>query len=89
MQNQSLPERPNLRQLKIQAKELLGSFQAHHPSAVAGFRRFHPRFSGDDSPVSSTKAPSLSDAQLVLARTYGFGSWTKLKAYVDGVTAGS
>ena len=88
MQNQSLPERPNLRQLKIQAKELLGSFEAHLPSAVAGFRRFHPRFSGDDSAPRLTKAASLSDAQLVLARTYGFGSWTKLKAYVDGVTAG-
>ena len=28
----------------------------------------------------------LSDAQLVLARAYGFDSWPKLKACVDGVT---
>jgi ankyrin repeat protein len=30
---------------------------------------------------------ALHDAQLVLARAYGFASWPKLKAYVDGVTA--
>jgi hypothetical protein len=30
---------------------------------------------------------ALHDAQLVLARNYGYGSWPKLKAYVDGVTA--
>ena len=29
---------------------------------------------------------SLTDAQLVVARSYGFDSWPKLKAYVDGVT---
>ena len=29
---------------------------------------------------------TLHDAQLVLARCYGFESWPKLKAYVDGVT---
>ena len=29
---------------------------------------------------------ALHDAQLVLARAYGFDSWPKLKAYVDGVT---
>ena len=29
---------------------------------------------------------ALHDAQLVLARAYGFASWPRLKAYVDGVT---
>src|SRR4029453_17464724 len=29
---------------------------------------------------------ALHDAQLVLARAYGFDSWPKLKAFVDGVT---
>ena len=29
---------------------------------------------------------ALHDAQLVIARSYGFESWPKLKAYVDGVT---
>src|SRR4029077_16506875 len=30
---------------------------------------------------------ALHEAQLVMARAYGFQSWPKLKAYVDGVTA--
>jgi ankyrin repeat protein len=29
---------------------------------------------------------ALHDAQLVLARSYGYDSWPKLKAYVDGLT---
>jgi len=29
---------------------------------------------------------ALHDAQLALARSYGFDSWPKLKAHVDGVT---
>jgi len=29
---------------------------------------------------------ALHDAQLALARSYGFPSWPKLKAFVDGVT---
>src|SRR5262249_31968455 len=32
------------------------------------------------------KTFELSDAQLVLARAYGFRSWPALKAFVDGVT---
>jgi len=31
---------------------------------------------------------ALHDAQLVLARSYGFDSWPKLKADTDGVTGG-
>ena len=40
------------------------------------------------SHVQGARADSfaLHDAQLVLARAYGFPSWPKLKAYVDGVT---
>jgi ankyrin repeat protein len=51
----SLPRRPNLRQLKDQAKDLLKSGQA----------------------------ASLGDAQLQIARLYGFPSWPKLRARVE------
>ena len=50
-----LPRRPNLRQLKDQAKDLL----------------------------KSGRAGSLSDAQLQIARIFGFPSWPKLKARVE------
>ena len=53
----SLPDRPNLRHLKDQAKSLLKA------GATA----------------------SLTEAQLKIARLYGFASWPKLKAHVESV----
>jgi len=67
-----------LGQLKRQAKELLEAFLAGQESAVAEVNRFY-----DDAAAAKF---ALHDAQLVLARSYGYDSWPKLKAYVDGVT---
>jgi Ankyrin repeats (3 copies) len=36
--------------------------------------------------VTPTRPLALHDAQLVLARSYGYDSWPKLKSVVDGVT---
>ena len=73
----ALPEKPSLDQLRKQAKELLKSYRAGQPDAVAEAERFEAK----PDPTSFT----LSDAQRVLARAYGFASWTKLKQHVDGV----
>jgi ankyrin repeat protein len=73
-----LPERPDLDQLKRQAKELLAGFAARESSAVAEVQQYYP-----GAPLEGF---ALHDAQLVLARAYGFDSWPKLKARVDGVT---
>lgn len=73
-----LPQQPNLEQLKKQAKELLEQFRAGELNAVAEVRQF------ENHPDPSHFA--LNDAQRVLARAYGFESWPKLKAFVDGVT---
>src|SRR5258707_9535376 len=75
-----LPQQPNLEQLRKQAKDLLEQYRSHDPSAIAEVQQF------ERQPNSSTFA--LNDAQRVLARAYGFDSWTKLKAFVDGVTVG-
>src|SRR5262245_42390147 len=72
-----LPERPDLGQLKSQAKELLWAFGDRNPEAIAEINRFYR---------DPTQNFALHDAQLVLARSYGYESWPKLKAYVDGVT---
>lgn len=74
-----LPERPDLEQLKRQAKELLDAYRAGGESAVAEVTRFYR--------AADPATFAVHDAQLVLARNYGYGSWPKLKAYVDGVTA--
>ena len=55
--SRSLPEKPDLRQLKDQAKDL----------------------------VRSGEAPTLAQAQLRLAREYGFAIWPKLKAHVESL----
>src|SRR5262249_58652158 len=73
----TLPPRPSLAQLKKQAKELLRSYRAAKEAAVAEVARFeqHPH----------PAAFVLADAQRVLARAYGFASWTALKNHVEGV----
>ncbi|HAI11748.1 MAG TPA: hypothetical protein DCM28_08585 [Phycisphaerales bacterium] len=75
---QKLPAKPDLNQLKKQAKELLRDFKAHEPDALTLVTRFFTPPEDDSL--------TLSQAQLTLARSYGFESWPKLKAFVDGVT---
>ena len=74
----ALREKPDLDQLRRQAKELLASFLAGEPDAVA---EVNAHYHG-----AGAANFALHDAQLVLARAYGFESWPRLKAYVDGVT---
>jgi ankyrin repeat protein len=73
-----LPEKPDLDQLKRQARELLDAFVAGEPDAIGQAHRFY-------RDADRTQF-ALHQAQLVLARSYGFESWPKLKAFVDGVT---
>ena len=73
-----LPQQPDLEQLKKQAKELLENFRANKSTAVAEVRQY------ERNPDPAHFA--LNDAQRVLARAYGFVSWPKLKAFVDGIT---
>jgi len=71
-----LPQQPSLEQLRKQAKDLLEQYRAGDPSAVEEVNRF------ERHPDPATFA--LNDAQRVLARAYGYESWPKLKAFVDG-----
>ncbi len=73
-----LPARPDLNQLKRQAKELLAAYRRGETAALAEV---------DDLYRDADAATfALHDAQLVLARAYGFKSWPRLKAWVDGAT---
>jgi ankyrin repeat protein len=83
----SLPPRPNLDQLKIQAHELQAAQRSGDASAAARIAAHHPRMKGG-SLESILAAPlTLSDAQLVIAREYGFESWAKLKHRVEVASA--
>jgi hypothetical protein len=72
-----LPQQPSLEQLRRQAKDLLEQYRSGDHAAIAEVERFERR----PDPASF----ALHDAQRVLARAYGYESWTKLKAFVDGV----
>src|SRR3984885_5599401 len=71
-----LPKQPSLQQLRKQAKELLEQYRAGDSAAVAEVQQFARR--------PNPAAFALNDAQRVLARAYGYESWPKLKAFVDG-----
>ncbi|MDF1743058.1 MAG: hypothetical protein P1V19_05145, partial [Gimesia sp.] len=73
----SLPDKPHLAQLRKQAKELLKSYQNGAHAAITEVERF------ERNPDPANFA--LSDAQRVLARSYGFSSWIKLKQHIDGL----
>ncbi len=71
----SLPERPDLGQLRRQAKELRDAARRGDAAAWERFARRHPSARND--------AVSLAAAQLVIARELGFSSWPRLKAAID------
>jgi hypothetical protein len=68
-----LPSRPDLEQLRHQAKDLLRDFRAGNPPAVADFHEF------GEQPVDEQRV-KLADASLVIARSYGAPSWPRLAA---------
>jgi len=71
----SLPERPDMDQLRRQAKELRDAAREGDPGAFERLARHHS---------SALKGPvTLAAAQLVVARELGFASWPQLKAAVD------
>ena len=87
--SRSLPRLANLEQLKKQAKDL---HKAHHdrdPEALGRIVRHLPRLGGLPPGVAAETPFPLSEAQLVIAREYGFASWPKLKHFVQALRTAS
>lgn len=78
MPKKQFPSNPSLVHFKHQAKDLLKAIRENSPEAAARFQEFH-RSLRLDTP------PTLSDAQLVVAREYGFTSWGKLREYLEAM----
>src|SRR5436190_7696504 len=76
----AMRETPDINQLKRQARELLEAYRAQSPGAIIEVGAHHR--------TATPETFALHDAQLVLARSYGFPSWPKMKAYVAGITLG-
>jgi ankyrin repeat protein len=77
--SESLPERPDLEQLRRRAKELREAARRGDTRALARVARHHR--SGGRGEVT------LAAAQLVIARELGFSSWPQLKAAVDAAAS--
>jgi hypothetical protein len=71
MSDRHFPVRPDLNQLRNQAKDLLHAIRLGDASAIAELRKNHPK------PIEPANA-RLADAQLALARSYGLPSWPRL-----------
>src|SRR5262249_51656970 len=82
MTAQQLPERPNLEQLKRQAKDLLGDARAGDHAALERFRIL-PAFSQQSVGELAHTPLALHDAQSVIAREYGLDSWNALRERVE------
>jgi ankyrin repeat protein len=76
----SLPQDPDLDQLRNQARELQRAVRRGEPAALTRVSRWHP------GPPPADRFP-LTAAQLILARQHGFISWARLRRYVQIVTA--
>lgn len=79
----SLPDRPDIGQLRTQAKELKRAFEQGDPSASKRVLQSHPKFAGLPSERLEHWHLGLRDAQIVIARELGFRSWNDLLTEVD------
>jgi hypothetical protein len=71
MASRHFPVRPNLDQLKNQAKDLLRAVRRGDADALADLREFGAK-------AIEPGSVRLADAQFVLARSYGLASWPRL-----------
>jgi hypothetical protein len=78
-----LPGDANLEQLRNHAKTLQRRVRSGDNEAVALARELHPRLTDSATGAAGLGAFTRADAQLVLARLYGFPSWTKLRRHVE------
>jgi len=84
--SRGLPDRPHLDVPKREARELLKEWRAGLPEALDRIRRRHPKFREADHAAISAAKFLLNDAQLVLAREYGFSNWAELKERINANT---
>jgi hypothetical protein len=78
-----LPGNANLEQLKKGAKSFQRAVRAGDAGAAEVVREFHPRLPDAQPGSPELNGFARSDAQLVIARQFGFASWPTLKAHLE------
>lgn len=81
--SRALPVRPHLDQLRTQAKELLKAHQFRDLEAARRLREHVPRLAGVADEAIFAAPLTLAEAQLALAREYGFPSWVRLRKHIQ------
>lgn len=85
--SRGLPEEPDLNIPRREADDLLKAWRAGAPEAFERIRQRHPRFRDADDAAIGTGKIHLTDAELVLAREYGFGNWAELEERIAASSA--
>ena len=86
MPPRGLPGNANLEHLRNGAKSFQRAVRAGDAGAAQVVNEFHPRLAAAQPGSPELNAFTRTDAQLVVARQFGFSSWPKLKAHVELVT---
>jgi hypothetical protein len=80
----SSPRQLDLRQLRIQAKELKRALEGGDPAALDRVLASHPKFAGRPAERVEGRSFTLRDAQVTIAREHGFESWKALLLELEG-----
>ena len=83
MPPRGLPGNANLEQLKKGAKSFQRAVRAGDVGAAEIVREFHPRLPDAHPGSHELNGFTRTDAQLVIARQFGFASWPKLRAHLE------
>ena len=86
MSTKQLPRKPHLDVLKKQARYLLKAHQSGEMDACARIKVSIPRQADAVVAEIVDATFTLRDAQLVVAREYGFASWPRLSETVSSMT---
>jgi hypothetical protein len=77
-----VPGSPDLRQIRAQARELRRGVHRGVPEHVRTLATHHPQGAALTADEDARRQVALPDAQLALARSYGFPGWQALTAHV-------
>jgi len=85
--SRGLPEQPHLDVPRRAARALLTAWQKRNPEARERIRAQHPKFQRAPAATLDAAVFKLADAQLVIAREYGFAGWPELERRIEGNAA--
>jgi ankyrin repeat protein len=84
MPTRPLPSNASEQSVKDDARRLLRDHEGRDPAALQRLREFLPRLHDADDDAITLATLKWNDALFAIAREYGFDTWPKLKAHLEG-----